>query len=111
VVTTSRGRRAARPHGSALLVFLCPFLILKIRKFSYRRMKTLATLSANGFGAVYIEVVSVILVDQLGRFFLLLLAFPRLQLYTVRFHIFFFFFFFVHWHCPVCGSGREGTVC
>lgn len=32
-------------------------------------MKTLASLSANGFEAVYIEVVSVIMVDQLGRFF------------------------------------------
>lgn len=32
-------------------------------------MKTLATLSANGFEAVYIEVVCVITADQLGRFF------------------------------------------
>lgn len=32
-------------------------------------MKTLATLSANGFEAVYIEVVYVITADQLGRFF------------------------------------------
>ena len=59
-------------------------------------MKTLAALTANGFGAVYIEVASVIVVDQLGRFFFfsfffffllssLSLGFPWRQLYTVRF--------------------------
>lgn len=46
-------------------------------------MKTLATLSANGFKAVYVEVVSVITVDQLGRFFFSVS--PDGQLHTVRF--------------------------
>lgn len=45
-------------------------------------MKTLATLSANGFEAVF-EVVSVIMVDQLSRFFLFCFFFFRFPLTAI----------------------------
>lgn len=93
-------RQAAQTDNSALLVCLSASYC-QIGKFIWTRMKTLATLSANGFEAVF-EVVSVIMVDQLSR-------------------VFFFFFFSVspdgnykQWgfyrHCHVCESGRDGTV-
>ena len=46
---------------------MCVFPLLTAELVSL--MEALATLSANGFEAVYIEVVSVIMVDELGRFF------------------------------------------
>lgn len=65
-------------------------------------MKTLAALTANGFGAVYIEVVSVIVVDQLGLFFFFpLLSLARFPL-TAIIHSEVF-----HRHCHVCESRRD----
>lgn len=54
---------------SGYLGFNCNF-----PKFVSTRVKTLAALSANGFEAVYIEVVSVIMVDELSRFFSFLVS-------------------------------------
>lgn len=94
-------RRAAQTDNSASLVCVFPaFFNCEIGKFSWRRMKTLATLSANGFEAVYVEVVSLIMVDQLGRFFFF--RFPPLLTGN-----------YTQWgfyrHCHVCESGRDGT--
>ena len=66
-------------------------------------MEALATLSANGFEAVYIEVVSVIMVDELGRFFRFLSPLDGNYIYT---HTQWGFYR----HCHVCESERDGTV-
>lgn len=88
-----------RQQRFACVCFFLLFVNCEIDKFSWRRMKTLATLSANGFEAVYVEVVSLIMVDQLGLFF-----FGPPPLLTGNYTQWGFYR-----HCHVCESGRDGT--
>lgn len=82
-------------HSTASLVCFYAFH-WQIGKFSNRRMKTLATLSANGFEAVYTEV------RDYGWSTRLFLSLSPDCNYTLR--------VFFYRHCHVCWSGRDGTV-
>lgn len=68
MVTPTVETGSADTRSAAFAPVFSAFYSSGLVSFGGTRMKTLETLSANGLWAVYIEVVSAITGDQLGRF-------------------------------------------